>query len=837
MPRDTACCALALLFLSPMALLAQTRTKPASCQETAKRVLAPFEQSLARAEAAAKEYAQKNNARIKSIEEAIHFRRSLRTRFDAFREKDRAYYRGRIAAAAEAQVLARQRAAEKLRGLQARLQQARSEKRESEAKALQERIARLQKLIAAGAVRAHSQKLGWGHSMKGWQKFLDEETKRKEQRLAKHAAGKMRMHIREFGYGLDWQGVLDQIKRKQKELSEARARKPRYHLSPLGFGLNGQGIDAYLSKKRSELADAHARIAAGSFRLHVRTLGYQTDRNAVQKLIHEAKEDYRKTYLAWAAKSYRTHNPLLGYSQSNGDLEARLAKEREELATYQAAGMDAPARSSGRKQKGSDIQKQLAHASRERNQRLIAFYQKALAEWRKNRSIHILKSKERIARTEKTLKKHQELWREDLKRQKEQIDGRLAHALAETPCAGGSTGVRDPRAGIVERQVDKITRMSESDKERERRLNDYWDRIYREPDGTVHGDPKDAWRKALRDLPVGDGQMSLPEYVLWLKNHLDWLIGYVDAAKLTAFTLKLESIIRDIEALDPRGLSPEEFFKQRKALRGRLKGIEEALEGGFLSPSRIQRYINSLVKSGSGSKKTREQLKQMQLLLRNSQDAKRMLKGWTAIKSVAAQFKGKALSAYRNFVKGSADDVARRLDGAFGSMSKFEKGLLVMSIANAAADAYSQIQKGVAASEAIARASTDFVIDMVIGAVPILAAAEMGTQILFTSYATATGDQGVSDATLSNTVKWATRKALDKVAAGAVHLGRLSIALERFASGKPGIAEVLANVDRSQLRMALSRVEERIGCLVPGHPDEARLMRARQAFRRLLRAK
>ena len=826
-----------VLLLTPAALFAQTGEKPTSCQQTAKRVLEPYEQGLARAEAAAKEYEEKNSARIESIQSAIELRRSLRERFDAFREKDRAYFDGRIEAAREAQATARERAQKRLAELQEALGAAEAKKRESEAKRLRDAIARLRKDLASGSVSAHSKKLGWGGSIQGWAKFIQDESQRKQKRLAEHAAGKAPMHVKELGYGLGWQTVLDEIAKKQKELAEAKARKPGYHLKPLGFGLSGEGIDDYVTKKRAELADARNRIAAGTYRLHVRTLGYTTDRNGVQKLIHEAKERYRKTYAAWAAKTYRTHNPLIGYSPSNGDLEKRLAKERKELAEYQAAGMDAVAWASGRGQKGSDIQKALAQASRDRNQRSIAYHQKVLAEWRKNRAIHIAKLKERIATTQKILKKHQELWREDLKKQKEHIDGRLMRALGETPCGGGATGVRDPKADAVDREVDKINRMSESDEERRRRLDDYWDRIYREPDGTIHGDPKDAWRNALRDLPVGDGQMSMPEYVLWLKNHLDWLVGFVDAGKLTAFTLELESIIKEFEALNPRGMSSKEFFKQRKALRAKLKGIEEALEGGFLSPSRIQRYIDTLVKGGSGSRKTRDQLKQMRQLLRHSQDAKRMLTSWSAIKSVASNLKGQALTAYQSFVKGSADDVAKRLDGALGSMSKFEKGLLVMSIASAAADAYSQTQKGVAPSEAIARASTDFVIDMIIGGVPILAAAEMGTQILFTSYAMATGDQGVSDATLSNTAKWAARNVLDQVAAGAAGLGRWSIALERFASGEPGVAEILANVDHEKLRMALSRVEERIASLPPGHEDEARLMRARQAFRKLLRAK
>jgi hypothetical protein len=165
-----------------------------------------------------------------------------------------------------------------------------------------------------------------------------------------------------------------------------------------------------------------------------------------------------------------------------------------------------------------------------------------------------------------------------------------------------------------------------------------------------------------------------------------------------------------------------------------------------------------------------------------------------AIKSVASGLAGDALAKYNAFVKGSPTRLpsAPTRGGPQGASST--RGLFIFSVAAAAANAYQQTQKGVATSEAIGRASVDFVIDLVIGGVPILAAAEMGTQILFTSYAMATGDKGVSDATLSNTAKWAAGKALDQVAAGGAALGRWSIALERMASGDPSVEQILGQI-------------------------------------------
>jgi hypothetical protein len=279
------------------------------------------------------------------------------------------------------------------------------------------------------------------------------------------------------------------------------------------------------------------------------------------------------------------------------------------------------------------------------------------------------------------------------------------------------------------------------------------------------------------------------------------------------------------------------FFAKRRQIRVQLKALEEALETGYLSPHRIQRYMDALVKAGSESRKTREKLRGLKELLSLSKDAKQMWRSFSAIQKVASSTLNSAKAGYQAFVKGSAMQVAKRTDAWWAGKSKFEKGLFVLSVAAAASDAYAQTQRGVAPSEAIARSSVDFAIDLVIGGVPALAAAEMATQILFTTYAHATGSEGVSDATLSNTSKWVAKTAFDRVAEAASAAGTYAIALERYASGDPTVLEILANVDFARLRSSLSRVEERLGALPPGHPGEARLLRMRFAFRRLIRAK
>lgn len=840
LPRCFLCSLLLPALLAPGLVAQDTRAKPkepSTCQDVARRELAPFEKALESAARASDHYDARNADKIASLEDAIELRKGFRKRFEDYRRADREAYDTRVQHAQDAIRMTRERTEARIASDEKKLADLVGANRSSAADSLRRQIAALRKRLADGTIHAHQPKLGHGMQMKNWVGWIEKQRRAKVEKLAKHDAGKVGYHMPELGRHYDWQGVLADLAKHRELLAEAKARQPGYHLPPIGYTLNGKGIDDLVAKRKDELADACARIAAGTFRLHVPTLGYTADRNHVQKLIHEARKKYRETVAAWAEKKFRIHNPIWGRSPTNGEIEKVIADIKKKLADYLAAGDDALAIASGRHQRATAIKAAIADARRARNSDAAAYHAKVLAEWRRNREIDAQKLRDDIARQEKALKLHEKLWREELKRQKADIDNRLARALAETPCGGKGSRVADERGDIVDRHVRKLNGLAETEAERRRRIALYFDRIFRERDSTVHGDPKEAWQNALRDLPVGDGQVTISQWILWLKDNLDWFEGMVDANKLRIFGAKIEEFITTMEALDPSRMSKKEFFKQRKQARQLLKGIEEALEGGWLSASRIQRYIDALKKSASGTTKTRTQIRVLSAALRRSQDARRMFKSWAAIKSVASNLSGRALEAYQDFVKGSVDQIAQRADTALAGASKVDVGLMIFSVAAAGANAYEQIQQGVAAEEAIARASVDFVIDLVISGVPILAAAEMATQVLFTSYATVTGDQGVSDATLSNTTKWVARNALDTVASGGAALGRWAAALERIANNETDAAEVLVGVDFARLRQSLSRVEERIAMLPPGHADEARLMRARQSLRILVRAK
>ncbi len=113
----------------------------------------------------------------------------------------------------------------------------------------------------------------------------------------------------------------------------------------------------------------------------------------------------------------------------------------------------------------------------------------------------------------------------------------------------------------------------------------------------------------------------------------------------------------------------------------------------------------------------------------------------------------------------------------------------------------------------------------------------MITQVMFSSYAYITGDKAVADATLSNVAKLIAQKALDQVASGAAYLGDASIAFERMVFNEPNIDQILGNVSYPHLRQSLSHVEDKLAAIPPGHADEKRLLRIREAFRILIRAK
>lgn len=816
---------------------------PKSCQETTERVLKPFLDQLAAAEEAARQYEKQNADNIASIQEQIRLRQESRKVFDDAKAKEDEDFGNRIRwgneAIAEAQADAQKRIAEQRR-LAAEAQAA---GRERDAKAHADAAAQIAADLAAGKIGWYKKELGMRSDINGWREYVAKQTQDRATRMAAYGAGEVAHYIQTLGWRGTWKDVLAGIASKQEDLAKAQRREYAYYLPAIGTRLTGQGIDDHLARRRDELADARARIAAGTFVVYVPALGTRIDRNGVQKLVAEARDRYRQTVNAWADKTYSNYNPLTGSRPTNGDIEKAIEQRRQELADFQAAGDDAKVYAAGARRTGRDIRQQIAAAQAKGDTAGNNRWHEVLAAWKKAHAEWIARKQEEIRHWEAILAKHEEIHKEDLKNQKADIDGRLQDALNQTPCGGaGETG--DSNLDVVTRHRDTLDGLSESDEEKQRRRDWYDDKIHVERDGTVHGDPCDAWRSALRDTGLsGPKPQTFGEWLLSLqsildtKDFADWLSAFREANEMREATNTIDEFIKAMQSIDINTMKRADFYQRRREIRQMLVRMSEALENGMLSPSRLQQYIEALQKSGSGSRQTREQIRTLQRLLDTSQDAKNMWRSSSAIWNVGRELGDDVVRSYHAFVSGSATQVAQRLDNHFAQMSKLDKGLLLLSAAAATAEAVERMNQGEAPSEAIARSSVNFVIDLAIAGIPITAAAEMTTQILFNTYAYATGDEAVAQAVLSNTTKWVAQQALDQVADGAAYVGEASIALERIVFNEPNVGEILGNVSFERLRQSLSRVEDQIAALPPGHANEARLLRMRETFRILVRAK
>jgi len=835
--------AVGLLCLAFAPKAARADDLPKSCQETTQRVLKPFLDNLKAAQEALKQYEKQNADKIESINEQIRLRTESKNIFDDAKAKEDKDFGNRIKwareAIHEATADAQKRIAEKRKLAAA----ARAAGRDRQAQAHTDAAAQIAAALAAGKTEWYKQELRLKRSINGWRDYIQKQTQDRAKRMADYAAGKVTHYIQTLRWHATWQGVLKSIEEKRAELAKANARGFTFYLQAIRQHLDGKGIDDYLATRTEELADARARIAAGTFVVYVQALRLHRDRNAVQQIVADARQKYRQTVQAWAAKTYSNYNPMPRDHLTNGQIEEAIAKKQQELMDFQAAHDDAKVYAAGAHRTAREIREQIGAKQALGDRDGYDQWHKILAAWHKARAEWIANKEKEIQHWEAVLARHEEVHKEDLKNQKAHIDGRLQDALDQTPC-GGSGGAVDPDDKVVNDHLTQLDGLTESDEEKKRRRDWYGDKIYVEPDGTVHGDPRDAWANALRDTGLTPSQQQ--SFAEWLfsvksildsKNLADWLAALKDANEMRQATGLIDEFIKLMEGIDIKTMKNADFYKQRRAIKQMLPRVTAALEKGVLSPGRLQKYIDALKKSGSATRQTRDQLKSLQSLLDLSVDAKSMWRSTSAIRNVGTALATDAAAAYRTFVSGSGKQVMDRLDAAYGSMTKLEKGLFFLSLAAATAEAHDRMNKGEAASEAIARSSVNLVIDLAIAGVPVTAAAEMATQIMFTTYGHATGDMGVADATLSNTTKWVAEQALNEVAGGAASLGEASIALERMVFNEPNIKEILGNVSYERLRQSLSHVEDRIAALPPGHANERRLLRIREAFRILLRAK
>ncbi len=123
-------------------------------------------------------------------------------------------------------------------------------------------------------------------------------------------------------------------------------------------------------------------------------------------------------------------------------------------------------------------------------------------------------------------------------------------------------------------------RKVESEDEKKRRRDWYDDKVHVDRDGTVHGNPRDAWEHALQD--TGLRSKPEPSFAEWLlsvqsildsKNFADWLMGFKDA---NTVRLRFEPLLSVTEG-DPLYEPVVDLLTGALALNGGLFGAGDSL--------------------------------------------------------------------------------------------------------------------------------------------------------------------------------------------------------------------------------------------------------------------
>jgi len=335
---------------------------PDSCQETTERELKPFLDRLAAAEEAGKQYEAQNAEKITWINEQIQLRQDSQKIFDDAKAKENETYGNHIKWGHEAITEAKADAQKRIAEQRKLASDARAKGRESQAKSHTAAANQIAADLAAGKISWYKKELLLRHTINGWHDYGVQQTRKRAERMAAYAAGKVSHYIKTLQWRATWQGVLDSIAAKKEELNKAKQREYSYYMKAIQTRLDGEGMDAHVKKRQDELADARRRIAAGTFSVYVRVLQSRRDRNAVQELMAKARDTYRKTVNAWASKTYRCYNTLIHGRVTNGDIEKTIAEKHKALAEFQAAGEEAVVYAAGGRQSASAIRHRISKA-------------------------------------------------------------------------------------------------------------------------------------------------------------------------------------------------------------------------------------------------------------------------------------------------------------------------------------------------------------------------------------------------------------------------------------------------------------------------------------------
>jgi len=831
---------IAFLLLATPAVLVADEAKKVTCQQTTERALKPFLDAVAKGEAALAYHTEETRKKIERLEKYIADLLASRAIFDAQRDKEMAKYDRNVAAAEKAISDIRKEISEHLAALRAALVDA----PESMKHHHQVQIDNFQKRVNEDKITAYAPPLGFSNNKAKWRKYIADQKSKKSKRSAAYSTGDVAAYVPFLGYSPRWAGVLGLIAKNQDLLAHVRAREENFYLPMLGYSLTGPKVDNLLKDRRDKLAKARLEMAAGTFKIYVPTYGYTTDRNKVLADIGKARASLARVRAGWGDGSYKNYNPRVGYTVKKGDIDKWIRDTKAELSSYIASGNNAKAytRTLGYTTTGVNILKrQLATEAAEARQKWARHFQS----WQAGRDDKIEVLRKTLDKHETMLAKHREIWLADIEKREKDLGARLARALAETPCGGGSA-----EAALVDHLRDRLSKAAENDIERDCRKARYDDLVYITSDGKMHGDPRDGFLNALSDLGVGDGSgppapepgVPLDQTVLMLKNYSDQLAALGDIigdqsrvnstiAKITALTGKLEDF-ETISKTDWR-----KFKKIRNAaLREIRSSIDEVTEASlYFSGKGMDELLEAM-----GSRGLARHLSdaKYQAAVTKLRDVRRLanavntrqLPRMADLAADLARVTDANLDAARAMIKSVRTGDIR---GSVGSMSKLDKGLLFLAVAAAAADASDRINSGQDPSEAVSRAGVNLAVELAISGIPITAAAHVATLIVFNGVSYMVDDPALSgalaDFNIENVAKIVAQSALDEVAALGAAAG------EHFAASEFDALDNSASPEK--IREGIATAESRLNQATAGSTEVHDLMRARARLRQLLRAK
>ncbi|MEZ5715772.1 MAG: hypothetical protein R3D85_11715 [Paracoccaceae bacterium] len=833
------------LFLVLLPTLAAADDAPVTCQQTTDRVLKPFLDAVQIAEDAKALHAEETARKIKRFEDYIADMQAARQIFEDAQTKANVDAAKRIEAAEQAIADIQAEIARRQAEMNTALADAQSRNAENEAKRIRQSIATYAANVASDSITGYAPHLGFSRNIAGWRAYIADESRKLSELNASYTAGKVSHYVPVLGYSPNWQGILKLIADTEKAIAHAAQRLETFYMPMLGYSLDGPKVDKLLADRQEALAKARAEIAAGTFRLYVPTYGHSTDRTHVLADIGKARASLARVRAGWGDGSYRNYNPLVGSSVTKGAIDDWIRDTQAELAAYLAAGNEARAyvKTGGYTTTGAELLRHIAEATTDKARQDL---QRHYRSWQDGRGEVIEKLQARLQKHREQLAKHHEIWLEDIAKREEELAGRLARALAETPCGGGT-----PEMAHADRMRDRLEGLSEHEIERACREGIYGDHVYTTPDGQVHGDARAGFLAAAADTGVGDGSMTegtepdvpLDQTVLMLKNYADQLaaVGEFlgDQYGTSTAIAKINALAAQIDAFQVASKSDWRKFKKMRnaALRDIRQSLDEVMESTlYITGKGMDEAIEALsnIRGLAGHLKGAE----AQAALTRLRDARRLantlstrqLPRMADLAADLARVTDANLDAARSmFQTVRSGDVG----SAIGKMSKLDKGLLFLSFAAATAEASDRMNAGESPYEAVPRAGVNLAVELAIGGIPITAAAHAATLIIFNGAALMVDDPtlagALSDFNIENVAKIVAQAALDQAAAAGAALGEATAAAEFDALDN--------SASRDRIEAAIAEAENRLNQAQANSADARDLMRARARLRQLLRAK